>query len=488
MKFRNFVDRCNGLAFRHWIRLLFEFILFFTIPVIVSAFFYVKIIFTLAKRNKQVGRNNVLTLAFALSWLFWVICWFPNVFVIAQKNYKDTLHHRWKDYAGSMYDYGNYYNEYDFYEYDYEKYSFSQDNYNTNDYYKNDYYGNDYYNYDYVDGVYSAVDRYEFVISYARLFRIPFQLFYSHLNPLLYLMVLKKYQQHHKKILLRLFHLTLSTKRDVQIKGSHSQHILLQLGFQISKVFKSLVACVLMILLGLLLSASIYHGLGVLQSVLHKQRVVIVETHRINTQRQLCSLRMNKPIQSYCADHNGIFNVDYRRCFLLSTHLPSYLNFTTHLKYCEQEGTTMCYPRSYEEMRFMYNMLAKWAPDNLEPRLPWRLVNEEASFIFQDGSFNQSHLDYIAKYPLVHYHIHVGFVKKAENLFTSVDGQFNISSRTHSWFQSKYSKRPYFVGPSVCLSSSLTTLWECTPSWSTPETFCCKDFFYKTTLRSPTGK
>ena len=278
----------------------------------------------------------------------------------------------------------------------------------------------------------------------------------------------------------------LSTKQNARIPSSYSRHSLFRLSVQASKFLKISIACFSIILLVISLIASIYHEVGGIQSVLHTQRAATEKINRLNTQRAFFPLKFDTPIRSFCADHNGIINVDYRRCFLLSTHFPRYLNFTAHLEYCEQEGTTMCYPRSHEEMRFMYNMLAQWAPENLEPRLPWRHFSGERtiiSLINPDEDYKQYYLDYIKNEPLSRYHIHVGFVKKREKLFTSIDGQFNISSHTHSWFQSKFSERPYFVGPSVCLSSSLTTLWECTPSWSTPETFCCKDFFYKTALR-----
>ena len=432
-------------------RLLVELVLFFILPVLVSAFLYVNIAVRLIKRTKQAGRNHVLTLAFSLSWLFWVICWSPNAFVLAKKNYEEAEYFRCRNYGGSDCDYE--------YEYDYEYYEF----------------------------YYSGISRFDFVVSYAILFRIPFQLLYSHLNPLLYLLVLKKFQDHHKKIFLGFFHLILSTKQDARIQRSSSSHILFELIVQASKILKTLITCCSICLLGFSMVACIYHEVGVLQSVLHTQRDATEKASRLNTQRAFFPLKFYTPIRSFCADHNGIINVDYRRCFLLSTHLPKYLNFTAHLEYCEQEGTTMCYPRSHDEMRFMYNMLAQWAPENLEPRLPWRHLNGEGTFRSQDESYKQWYLDYIEQDPLSRYHIHVGFVKTRENLFTSIDGQFNISSQTHNWFQSKYSKRPYFVGPSACLSSSVTTLWECTPSWSTPETFCCKDFFYKTALRTPSG-
>ena len=154
---RKFFDRCSRLAFRHWMRLLVELVIFFILPVTASAFFYVKIAVRLAKRSKRVGRNHVLTLAFALSWLFWVLCWSPNGFVLVKKNYEDAKYFRCRNYGIGC---------------DYE---------NDN-------------NYDY-----SGIDRFDLLVSYAILFRIPFQLLYSHLNPLLYLIVLKKFQEHHKK-------------------------------------------------------------------------------------------------------------------------------------------------------------------------------------------------------------------------------------------------------------------------------------------------
>ena len=95
-------------------------------------------------------------------------------------------------------------------------------------------------------------------------------------------------------------------------------------------------------------------------------------------------------------------------------------------------------------------MLAQWAPENMEPPLPCGHINGEKTLRFQNETLKQWYLDYTETNHLSRYYIHVGFVGKGEIWITSVDGQFNISSQT---------------------------FWECTPSWSTPETFCYEDFF-----------
>ena len=128
-------------------------------------------------------------------------------------------------------------------------------------------------------------DRLEFVLSYPILFRIPVQLLYSHLNPLLYLLVLKKFQQHRMKFLMKPFHLLLSTKRDASIQSSYLQQTISHLGGIVSYIFKSSIACLLFLSLVFLQSACFNYGVGATQNVLHVQRVAIETTNRLNTER-----------------------------------------------------------------------------------------------------------------------------------------------------------------------------------------------------------
>ena len=117
-------------------RIVVELGFFFLLPCLLSALFYVRIAVRLVSQSRRAGRNRVLTVAFALSWVAWVFFWLPNIAFMAHKPLLD-----------------------------YEYYYFADEYYYS--------------------------DMWQPYSTYAKSFRIPFQLFYSHLNPLLYLLVLK---------------------------------------------------------------------------------------------------------------------------------------------------------------------------------------------------------------------------------------------------------------------------------------------------------
>ena len=73
-----FLQRCESISRRNWYRLLVEGVLFFAGPTLITGFFYGRIGWVLLHQDRRVSRNRVLTMAFFLSWLFWVILWIPN--------------------------------------------------------------------------------------------------------------------------------------------------------------------------------------------------------------------------------------------------------------------------------------------------------------------------------------------------------------------------------------------------------------------------
>ena len=58
-------------------RLFFEMLFCFIIPSTISGFFYLSMGAQLRKRNKERARNRNLNLAFFSSWLLWLFCWVP---------------------------------------------------------------------------------------------------------------------------------------------------------------------------------------------------------------------------------------------------------------------------------------------------------------------------------------------------------------------------------------------------------------------------
>ena len=141
----------------------------FLIPASITAFLYLMITIKLCRQTRHASRNMVLTVAFAVSWLAWVVCWLPNYSILGfQLLDKMRVKREPKDYTylTGDYDYIIYF-EYVSH-YDYLKRKQSSFEFNFAPWY-----------------------------TYVQAFRIPIQLFYSHINPFLYLLVLKKFQQHH---------------------------------------------------------------------------------------------------------------------------------------------------------------------------------------------------------------------------------------------------------------------------------------------------
>ena len=60
------------------IRLSVEGLLFFVLPAVATGVLYFRIISNLLNQEKRVSRNRVLSITFFLSWLLWVLCWTPG--------------------------------------------------------------------------------------------------------------------------------------------------------------------------------------------------------------------------------------------------------------------------------------------------------------------------------------------------------------------------------------------------------------------------
>ena len=86
-----FLAQCDSLYSRDSRRLVFEIIICFAFPAIVSGMLYARIIFRLLKRKKETARNRSLTVAFLLSWLYWIICWTPYYYGLLNRGWQKTI-------------------------------------------------------------------------------------------------------------------------------------------------------------------------------------------------------------------------------------------------------------------------------------------------------------------------------------------------------------------------------------------------------------
>ena len=73
-----FIERCVSMTSKPIWRNTLDAVIFFTLPALASGCLYFKVIRNLLKQEKRVGRNKALSVAFVLSWVLWILCWVPN--------------------------------------------------------------------------------------------------------------------------------------------------------------------------------------------------------------------------------------------------------------------------------------------------------------------------------------------------------------------------------------------------------------------------
>ena len=80
---------CQYFYFRRGIRLLIDSIVCLLIPGLVSGVFYTLVGYGLwknRKENQETGNRNDVTIAFAISWFVWLVCWGPYYYVMSLRN------------------------------------------------------------------------------------------------------------------------------------------------------------------------------------------------------------------------------------------------------------------------------------------------------------------------------------------------------------------------------------------------------------------
>ena len=83
---RKLLEQCDHILTRRSTRLLIETITCFAVPAVLSGLFYAKVIIKLLKRERDAMRNRSLTIAFVISWLLWVFCWVPYFWGMTTSN------------------------------------------------------------------------------------------------------------------------------------------------------------------------------------------------------------------------------------------------------------------------------------------------------------------------------------------------------------------------------------------------------------------
>ena len=74
-----FMRRCTSLTAKPFWRVCIDGFLLLVVPAIISGFFYMNVIRNLWNQEKRVERNRVLSISFIISWFLWILLWTPKI-------------------------------------------------------------------------------------------------------------------------------------------------------------------------------------------------------------------------------------------------------------------------------------------------------------------------------------------------------------------------------------------------------------------------
>ena len=188
-------------------------------------------------------------------------------------------------------------------------------------------------------------------------------------------------------------------------------------------------------------------------------------------------------VQANCFEKRGFMNIEHKRCYIFRDHQPEHvdlkntgaLTFDQVVESCEEINSYLCYPRSHDEMLYFQELVKNWALANLRNWVTMQVYNDRIGMFMNASSTGA----FVANF-LNTYRIPLGFRKSSDNVFTSIDGRYNISSESESWFYSwdrdNFTMRE-FHGPAVCLSSFNETLAECRYTIKSHCSICCAHLY-----------
>ena len=266
---------------------------------------------------------------------------------------------------------------------------------------------------------------------------------YSHLNPLVYLIVLKKFQQYHIDVLIY-FRKTLFFE-ELSAERYQSKHVVdkPQTGCSDKIRIKKLKVLFLIFVAisGLCLTTYCQY--------LSKNDGSLAENAYSETLRQLpkrfkvgnrIDYNQLQPyplsVDEQCDENRAYFNYFRKRCFFVLQDNYQGYNLTESTEQCHSRGAVLSYPRHYEEVSDT-----------------WIYFN---SYLQRSEKRNMKDL-------LANTTLHVGFRKIGKNEFQSVDGKLNVSDVTHPFMLSPASPFEFtFRGPAICINR-YKTLKQCMP-------------------------
>ena len=386
-KMTDFIVNCDTIYYRKTARIVFESVMCLAIPATPSGYFYLRVAFKLLNRERNQSRNRNLTIAFILSWFLWIICWTPSYWAMSF------------DFSAS--------------------------------------------NSDYENDSQSWGSRFYWLQVYFVLFRTSFQMTYSHLNAVIFLIVLKPF---------RVWIIEMLKKPCHSIVGKWEAIIH-------KTILQTLVTfSLLMFLLTTCITCFV-------AAPHHFKSEYFLSVNKMKYFRNNGNLRPSlidnvvpstgENIRSLCGLNHGRLDFQYHRCFFIGAHPVQGLNFSEQVEFCEKQQAHLSYPRSQEELEYMWKFYRSYRG--------WDLTTELSN--------------------TTDWYLHLGILRKGsldDLSFTSVDEKFNFTSQSHSWFYTVIGKFQSQIkelrGPAICISNQQEFVYECLPRTRRQYSICSIDF------------
>ena len=295
------------------------------------------------------------------------------------------------------------------------------------------------------------------LMVYLIFFRTPLQMTYSQFNPVIFIIVMKPFQIFAKKFARLLFFSAQENKNGIAFSADASPRKLL-FKFVYGVIFVLLTALVVIQASGASLNVCKTSALAQTQ-LFHVRKEVFISVQKVIQMNYAELLTSAVDPRNACGFYHGTFTFSFRRCYFVQEHEGIGLNFTEQVNSCSKVGAVLFYARSKREIDFVWDSVYK--PFRSEPY-------QNSLFITGD------------------WFLHMGFVLSSQqrnisNVFTSIDGTFDISYDSHYWF---YLTGQYvaFSGPSVCLlepylyTFNRTRLYQCLPRMRAKFSVCFIDY------------
>ena len=265
-------------------------------------------------------------------------------------------------------------------------------------------------------------------IAYLVTISSPLQMLYSHLNPFLYLLILKDFQNHvmgiYRKLLFkRNAHDKNPAKPSGCVRGASGKAEHLDKKRKNILVMRETIISIFAVgfIICLILIASLAAVAVLTNDTAVSYKVSAKSMHRNFRVTKLKGVGFqditpfngeSQSAKAFCAQNHGVFRFSVGRCFFVLDHGYPGLNFSHQVELCGKKGAVLTYPRSQEEVETI-----------------WEVFREHLK-----KSRGKVTFEYVRNLT-----IHAGFERKIgrfnQQSFTSVDGMLSVNSMTHGWLR-----------------------------------------------------